>query len=549
MKPRVRLAIDLGVIALLAAALYGPFFGNPRVFDDRVLFSHPQFFERLSTRPFGIDLRVPAHFTLAFTEVMWGLMVAHRLISLALHVVCAWILYRLLVRLIGADSRLPLAGAALFAVHPVAVYGAGYLAQRSVVLATLFGLASIVLFIRGLDRRSHADAVSAALLYSLAVLCKEHALPIAAVCVLCLAFVAHERRFALRHCALYLAACAPAALLVVALVKSFIGTPYEQAFEAVTSQMNTAARQDVAQAPWLASALTQMGLFFKYLQLWLLPSTASMSIDMRIDFAATASAGWSALKVSAFLGYAALAAFLLRRGGRAAVIGFGLAYVWILFLIELTAVRFQEPFVLYRSYLWAPGIVIAVCGLLAYLPRGLALAAALAATPLLLVQAHDRLQTFASPLALWEDAVAKLEPGVPGGYRTMFQLGRELLYSDQADKAIALTDRCIAEYPTTVQCYLARGTIALQLERYSEALPYLTRATELDPRSGIAHHHRGLALQQLGERAAAIDEYRASEKLGFAGATTRLRLIREREECERSPSCRARAQDQRSRPR
>ena len=546
MNPRARLLVDLGVIALLGAALYGAFLANPRVFDDRVLFSHPQFFERLSTRPFGLELRVPAHFTLAFTEVMWGRMPAHRLISLALHILCAWTLYRLLARLIGRESRLPLAGAVLFAIHPVAVYGAAYLAQRGTVLATLFGLVSIVLFIRGLDRRSHADAISGALLYTLAVLCKEHVLLLPAVAVLALFFVPQERRFAWRHAAIYLAACAPAALLIVGLVKSLIGTPYEQAFEAVTSQMDATVRQEVAQSPWLASALTQMGLFFKDLALWLVPRTGAMSIDVRIDFAATASVAWSALKVGAFFGYAAVAALLLRRGGRAAVIGFGLAYAWILFLVELTAVRFQEPFVLYRSYLWAPGIVIAVCGIATYLPRKLALAAALAATPVLLVQAHDRLQSFSSSLALWEDAVAKNEPGVPGGYRAMFQLGRELLYSDQADKAIALTERCMAEYPTTPQCYLARGTIALQLERYADALPYLTRAIELDPKSGIAHHHRGLALQELGDRPAAKVEYHVSEKLGFAGAATRLRLLREREECERSRSCPEPARDPRS---
>src|SRR5947207_11641192 len=104
------------MIALLAAALYGPFLGSPKVFDDRVLFSHPEFFERLATRPFGIDLRVPGHFTLAFTEVMWGRMEAHRIIGLALHVACAWVLYRLLARLIGAESRLALAGAVMFAI-------------------------------------------------------------------------------------------------------------------------------------------------------------------------------------------------------------------------------------------------------------------------------------------------------------------------------------------------------------------------------------------------------------------------------------------------
>ena len=529
MNPRYRVGLELGVIALVALALYGPFFGNPRVFDDRVLFSHPDFFDRLATRPFGIELRVPGHFTLAFTEVMWGRMAAHRIIGLALHVACAWTLYRLLARLLGRESRLALAGAALFALHPAAVYGAAYLAQRPTVLATLFSLLSLVLFIRGLDRRSHADALSAALMYWLAVLCKEHAILLPAVALLSLAFAGHEPRFAKRHAAVYLIACAPAALLVLALVKSLIGTPYEQAFQAVTAQMDAGVREEVTQSPWLASALTQMGLFFKYLAMWLAPSPGAMSIDVRIDFAATASAAWIALKVGAFFAYAAFAAALLRRGGRAAVIGFGLSYAWILFLVELTAVRFQEPFVLYRSYLWAPGIAVAVCGALAYLPRRLALAAALAATPILLAQAHDRLQSFSSGLALWEDAAAKVQPGVPGGYRTYFQLGRERLYSGQPERALAIADRCISEYPKVPQCYLARGTILLVLERYGDALPYVTKAIELDPRSGIAHHHRGLALQELGERQAAIEEYELSQKLGFPAAATRLRLLREKE--------------------
>src|SRR6266516_5967963 len=65
-------------------------------------------------------------------------------------------------------------GAAAFAIHPVAVYGAGYLVQRTIVFATLFSLLSIVLFVRGLARGRYADALSAALMYSIAVLSKGH---------------------------------------------------------------------------------------------------------------------------------------------------------------------------------------------------------------------------------------------------------------------------------------------------------------------------------------------------------------------------------------
>ena len=526
MSRRWQFAIEIAVITLLATALYAPFFANPRVFDDKVFFSGQRFADYALT-PFGLEMRLPAYFSLAFVEVLWHRVEAHRVLSLILHVICAWVLCRLTRRLLGRASWLALLGATAFALHPAAVYAAGYLVQRSIVLATLFSLLSILLFVRGLERRSFADACSAALMYWIAVLSKEHAVLLPAVAALTIVLRPGEQRFNFRYTAVYLLVCAPVAVFVVLYMKNLIGTPYEVAFDAVAAQIDASARSSVEQAPWLASAIVQMGLFFRYLGLWLLPSTHSMSIDLRVDFAASSSWAWAAINIFSFFSYAGVGALLLRRGGRAGLLGFGLLYPWILFLVELSSVRFQEPFVVYRSYLWAPGIIVALCAALSYLPRKAALAVPIAAIPLLSLQANDRLQTFSSPLALWQDAADKLQPGVPGGYRTLFQLGREVLYAGEPERAIAVADRCIAVYPETPQCWLARGTILLQMERYDDAIPYLTRAIEIDPRSGIAHHHRGLALQELGQRKAAIEDYRASAKLGFGAAVYRLRLLKE----------------------
>ena len=194
-------------IAALGVALYLPFLGNPLVFDDRIFFNGWQF-SYYATHPLGLDLRLPAYFSLTFTEVFWGGIRAQRVVSLALHVGCALALYRLLLDLqraalatqAEADTALRAAiGAAAFALHPVAVYGAAYLVQRSIVLATLFALLSAILFLRGLRRGSHADALSAALLYSLAVLSKEHAVLLPAALLPLLALASPGGRFALRH--------------------------------------------------------------------------------------------------------------------------------------------------------------------------------------------------------------------------------------------------------------------------------------------------------------------------------------------------------------
>ncbi len=521
-------------IAALAAGLYLPFLGNPLVFDDKVFFSGHRF-AYYATHPLGLDLRLPPYFSLTITHVLWESVVAQRLVSLILHVGCALALYKLLLDLQrtalrpahDADAALRAGiGAAVFALHPVAVYGAGYLVQRSIVMATLFGLLSAVLFLRGLRRGSHADAFSAALLYSLAVLSKEHAMLLPAAIVPMVALAAAARPFAARHTAFFLAACAPVAAFVTLRSLRIIGGAYEEAAGAIAAQIGTAVG-DVALEPSLAlSAVTQAGLFFKYLALWLWPDPGGMSVDLRVDFAAGWTAGWIAAKVAAFAACGVLGAVLLARRGAAALAGFGVLYAWTLFFVEFSAVRFQEPFVLYRSYLWGPGFVCVAVAALWYLPRRAALAAGLAGCALLAYAAHDRLVTFSDPLRLWEDAADKLPARpVPWGSRTLSGVAREYLYAGQPEKALDATERCMRLYPQDVACVFGRGAIHLQLSEYALAETYLRRAIALQPREGFLQHRLGLALEGQERIEDARSAYARAAALGYGGGTYELERL------------------------
>ena len=522
------------VIAALATALYLPFLGNPLVFDDRIFFSG-RLFSYYATHPLGFDLRLPAYFSLTMTEVLWGGIVPQRIVSLVLHIASALALYRLLYDLqrtaLGqqpdTDAAVRAAiGAAAFAVHPVAVYGAAYLVQRSIVLATLFSLLSAVLFLRGLRRGSHADALSAALFYSLAVLSKEHAILLPAAVLPAMMLASAARRFALRHAAIYLWACAPAAIFVTLRSMGVIGGVYEDAFDAIAAQIEAASGEDISRQPLVLSAVTQAGLFFKYLGLWLWPEPGAMSIDLRVDFLGSWSAGWIAAKVLGFAAFAVVGLVLLLRGGAAGIAGFGMLYFWTLFLVEFSAARFQEPFVLYRSYLWAPGVACIAVALLTRVPRFPAFAAAVVIAGVLFSAAHDRLTTFSSPLRLWEDAAAKLpDKPVPWGSRTLYGAGREYLYAGQTEKAVAATERCIRLYPHTAQCYYARGATHLYLEEFELAQRYLTRALELKPADGVAYHRLGLALEGLKRLDEAKAAYRRAIDLGYKGAAFELQRM------------------------
>ncbi len=525
-----------GVIAALAAAVYLPFLGNPWVFDDREFFSGGPMFYFYATTPLGMGLRLPPYFSLAMTETLGGSMQVHRSISLLFHIACALALYRLLYDLqrmatpaaddTDAAVRASIVAAA-FALHPVAVYGAGYLVQRSILFATLFSLLSLLLLLRGLRRGNHSDAIAAAVLYSLAVLSKEHALLLPAAALPLLAIARAPRRFALRHAAIYLTACAPAAIFVTLLSLGWIGTAYEAAYSAIAAQIDSLGGDSASGHPLVMSAVTQAGLFFRYLALWWWPDPGAMSVDLRVDFLGSWSAGWIAAKTLAFAACGALGAALLWRRGAARVAGFGLLYFWLLYLVEFSVARFQEPFALYRSYLWAPGIACLVVAALSQVPRRVAIAAGAVACLALGYAARDRLTSFSSPLLLWEDAVAKLpQQTVPWGSRTMVNLGREYLYAGQPGKAVEIAERCIAAYPETAQCRYARGAIRLQQKDFEQARADLSRVIEMQPASAIVHHRLGLALEGLGRMEQAHASYRRASELGYKGADLELERLR-----------------------
>ena len=533
--------ITVGLIILTACGLYLPFLENPFIFDDWVLFGGNAF-AYFATWPFDyLHTRNLPNFSLAVTYILGSGMATQRTVSLVLHIASALALYKLTFDLLrvaaqpdqagrATDERQTaywaLAAAAAFAIHPVTVYGAGYLVQRSIVLATLFSLLSVLLLVRGLRRGAYSDAVAAALLYTLAVYSKEHCILLPAVAALAVFLVAADRRFGMRYGLVYLAACAPAAIMVAMLSLRVIGGSYEPDYVAVADQLEGVFGLEAANMSLARSAVAQAGLFYKYLFLWIWPDVRTMSIDLRVDFSLHWSAGWILLNIVAFAMFGVVAGFLLWCRGRPGLIGFGMLFVWILFLVEFSAARFQEPFVLYRFYLWAPGIVIAMVAVLRLIPGRAALALFFLVLPLLFFQARDRLVTFSHPFLLWQDAAAKLpaQP-VPWGSRALYSLAREYIYAGNSGKAMEYAERCMAQYPDTYHCYFAKGAILAGQGELGLALPFLQRAVALKPKSEIAHQRLAWTLEKLGRIEEAMAALRNASALGFSGADKEIKRL------------------------
>lgn len=519
------------VFSLLAIAftVYMPFIGNPFVFDDLPFFASTV--SRYAASEFGFfDLRWVSYLTLGWTWAFFGESPgAYRVGNVFLHALNGILLFYFLRQLVtlcvrpnDEDKRLVTRGAwigaLIFICHPIAVYAAGYVVQRSILMATLFMLMMLLFYVQGLISGRKHWLVLSIVAFFLAIFSKEHSLLAPAVALMLVVLLSSNIKAS--RLALWLTGVAFAAvgLLVLLRATQVIGVAYESSFE-VAGADSYMMQHGLSDVPplllHLMSVLTQAGLYFKYLLLWWWPNPAWMSVDMRMSVLSSLSdwRGWAA--AAAFLTYGALATRLLFQRGKSGLIGFALLYPWLMFLLEFTSVRLQEPFVLYRSYLWMPGMIFLVPLTLIMLRRHAATGAMLIVVMGLVPLSWDRLGSFSDPYKLWNDAALLLtEPNVVGSDRIYYNRGHASLTEKNWDKAIVDFNRVVSNNPSLQAAYLNLGAAYFGAERYREASTTYDNAIRLNPRDAQAYFGKGLSLKRLHNETAALEQINFSCTLG-----------------------------------
>jgi len=561
---------DRGWMLSLFAAVclaYLPFLGNPFVFDDLNFFSGdvPEVYAHSL---FQFNLRWLPYASLGWTAAVFSDAVPHffHLGNALLHAANVILLFYLLRLLLGAvltghEHSKTLVwgawlGALVFALHPVAVYAVGYVIQRSILMATLFALLMQLAYLRGLLTGQKRWLVLAVLAYFMACFSKEHSVLMPAV-LGAMAILLRDKNQASRT-ALWAAwgAFAAIGLLVVLRAKGVFGTPYEAMAAALFEQQGIVESTPVLH---LLSVLTQAGLFFKYLLLWALPNPAWMSVDMREPFVSSLTAWQGWLGAAVFLVYGLVAVRLLLRGGTKGLIGFALLYPWLQFWLEFSSIRVQEPFVLYRSYLWLPGMMLFFPLMLAKLssisqnnykkPFGLSLSKAgsgkvaggstgsprtvtvlterstrtllgLGCITLLLVPlAWNRLGTFSDNYRLWNDAALLLRSNsVPGADRIFYNRGQALAAEHKWEEAIADFQRTVALSPQLAPVRYTLGMAYVNARHYHEAIEQFDAELAIKRDDAQAYYGKGLALMGLHEGAQALQQMRRGCELGSEAA-------------------------------
>ena len=458
-----------GLVALLLAgaalALYWPSLHNPTCFDDVMLLEGGRAYS-FFLNGFSFSPRWLPYITIAWVEVLFddGLFV-QRLFNLGLHLITAYVLYRLVIQVSDYvaphrnNTRAAFAAAPIFLLHPLAVYAVGYIIQRSILMATLFGLLSISAYFEGLVKQERAQFWFAGMFYLLSAFSKEHAVlvPAAALALTPLAGVINRQM--LIKIRLPVALFLMVSALVAYLNFHLIGQAYEPFAQRMVFDSACGAQDTCL---WVLSVLTQATLYFKYLGLMLWPDPVYMSIDIRLPVARGFDQTVYWLGFVFLIGYCVAATMLLFRRGRLGLLGYALLAPLLLFAVEFSAVRVQEPFVLYRTYLWLPLLLLALPVLSNFLPNKSFWVLLVAVGAGLAWASNDRLHSFSSVFRLWDDAAKKLSnPLMPGAGRIYVNRGEIYLQTRQYDLALADYSRAVKTDPQFELGY--RGKIFSQI--------------------------------------------------------------------------------------
>ena len=520
---------SLWYVALLAGVLiiYLPGLGNELVFDDSRLdvgdavLGHYGSLTDLKQRllSYGSFVWIGD----LFGAEWWKQRVANLIIHFAV-VVSLLELFRLLAAQVRWPEELTektyfeasrdaavFVGVACFAFNPVAVHAVAYLIQRSIVMATLFVVLSCLFFVRGLLGKGAWNHVFAVVCYVCAVLSKEHAVMAPALAVPLYLFL---RRPSLIRLAM-IGGAGVLALAVVAFVLhsiygSIIGVAFDELSKVYVAQLK-ALDPELEGRVFQLSVLNQMWLFLQYGLFWLVPNVGWMSIDLRPPFPLSLASFPHVLGAPAYIGLVIASAWLLLRSeGPLRLLGLCLSIPVILFATEFATVWVQDPFVLYRSYLWAiaiPGLVLLL--LVGTSPKvvyvfGLAVSVGLAALSI------ERVDAFRNSLTVWSDAIEKLDETAPqssvGRWRPFLNRGSYYLEHDQPERAYADFQRAEALGESLGSARFNMGVSLQIMNRIEEAVAAFDGAEKQGLRSFGLHYHRGATRAKVRNFAGAIDD-------------------------------------------
>ncbi|MDM7463140.1 MAG: tetratricopeptide repeat protein, partial [Tepidimonas taiwanensis] len=224
-----------------------------------------------------------------------------------------------------------------------------------------------------------------------------------------------------------------------------------------------------------------------YAFLWIIPWVGWMSIDIRVPFPTQ----WFSIQLLGALGYLGLVIYAMwvmaTRRGFVSLLGIVVLIPAVLFVTEFAYVRLQEPFVLYRSYMWFFTLPVLAWLAVYYLSefRSVVLGVLVILIFGFTLLSYERVGSFRNEYTVWKDAVEKLD--LNAGSNVFGRWRAPLNFS------LAL----------------------INMGSNEEGLRYAALSDRLGAPNGLAKFNQAAALSNLGQLEAALDFYNKAELDGF----------------------------------
>lgn len=396
-------------------------------------------------------------------------------VNVGLHLACCLVLWQILLSL-GRRPNVALAGALLFALHPLATEPVNYISSRSESLAGLFVLGAFWLHLRARGAEDGRWRAGSVLAFALGVLTKSIAITTPVLLLASDAWRGSWRQ-----------ALQPTTRRGGLLQKGWwpyaaVGLGY---LVIVGAHVSRAVVSDAVRGPWEQLA-TQAKAVPYYAHLLTFP--VGLNVHHQFFEGATALVLVASLAAVASLLYVGL------RGARD--ITFGL--FWMLVILLPTLVVPLHVLVNdHRLYLPLAGLVIALTSP-ALRPRRSSLTAVmLFVLPVLAVTTHQRNEVWRTEYTLWSDAAAKSpSPLVPVAY---VHLGNYAKDAGRLPEAEGHFRRALEISPDHVAARNNLGIVLQGLGRVDEAIAIYDEITSQHPDLGEAWYNLGKAWQQLAD--------------------------------------------------
>lgn len=414
----------------------------------------------------------------AIDYVLWGgRPFGFHLTNILLHAVATALVCMLVLQLIGSPVPAIVAGL-LFAVLPIHVESVAFISGRTDVLATVFTLLSLSLFVRARRTKRMFPATAAAVVFfGLALLSKEVA-AVLPVLLLCLEMVRPVSRPARERLALHL----PFWLVLAGYLGLRFGLLH--------------IRPEIQGSLSLSEiALTMPGIVLDYLRLFVFPS--NLCADYAVSVQRSVSPGNLAAAGTLLLAALLVGFFLYRKS-------IGAFFAFWIFLGLLPVLQFVPISVLKAErFLYLPSVgYCAVAGLAgaALLERSNRHRRRIsAAVSMLILAAYSFVTIGRNPV--WRNELRLYEQTAscaPNNFRVQYNLGNAYFRAGDLERAITHTRIAHELKPNFPRAAYNLGVMYESAGKTNEAERMYREAIELDPNYALAHNNLAAILYRNG---------------------------------------------------